>query len=92
MKRLIVLAIGLIIVFTFPAFAGERLCCKSDYTVRSLVDSEIIPGLKVDGPIKFKCPRCKTLNDDAEHGEIWKCSRCGLRIITWGNSIELLGD
>ena len=75
----------------FYVSGSERFCCVSDYEIRTQVQSKIIPGVMVDGPSKFRCPRCKHVNSNMpQHGEEWRCSKCNLDLIIWGNSIELI--
>ena len=73
------------------ALGSEFFCCMHDYIITTEVDSKIIRGLKVDGPEKFRCPRCDKIHDGVpKHGELWECDKCKLQLRPFGNTIELI--
>ncbi len=70
----------------------ERLT-YSDWTdKRRLVKSQYVEGLKVDDGEDFRCPRCGwSVIKGLVHSEEYTCA-CLLRMVRYGNCLELLGD
>ena len=61
----------------------------SDWSRGTMVNSKIVKDLKVAGPEYFHCPRCWAKRGSLIHGKEGACSKCGLRFIRYGNSLEI---
>jgi hypothetical protein len=62
----------------------------ADYEVRTFRKSQIDPTKSITAKVQLRCPKCKTLGPDIEHGHGRTCPKCGLHITRWGNSLDCM--
>jgi hypothetical protein len=61
----------------------------SDHIRRTKAASILIPGMMVDGPGIFVCPRCQDEQPEPEHGDLFTCKACGTLYEVYGNSLGI---